>query len=147
MDVFTREILSIEVNQQLKGNDVVGVMNRLLIKHAAPKRLFCNNGSEFTDRLLDLWAYQTYVSIEFSRPKKQTGNAYIESFNGSFRHECLNTKGCYSLIDARVKIEAWWLEYIAYRPHKALIHLSPLEYVATLVSYYSYQISLHLSGK
>ena len=91
-------------------------------------------GSEFTGRLLDLWAYHHQVTIEFSRPGKPTDNAHIESFNGSFRDECLNVHWFSTLDDARVKIEAWRQEYNESRPHKALNQLSPLEYVATLAT-------------
>ena len=56
----------------------------------ARDRLFCDNGSEFSSRVLDLWAYQNGVKIDFSRPGKPTDNGHIESFNGTFRDECLN---------------------------------------------------------
>jgi putative transposase len=134
VDVFTRECLAIEAGQRLRGDDVVRVLNRLIAERGAPKRLFCDNGSEFTGRLLDLWAYHNQVTIEFSRPGKPTDNAHIESFNGSFRDECLNVHWFSTLGDARVKIEAWRQEYNESRPHKALNQLSPLEYVATLAT-------------
>ena len=134
VDVFTRECLAIEAGQRLRGDDVVRVLNRLIAERGAPKRLFCDNGSEFTGRLLDLWAYHNQVTIEFSRPGKPTDNAPIESFNGSFRDECLNVHWFSTLDDARVKIEAWRQEYNESRPHKALNQLSPLEYVATLAT-------------
>jgi putative transposase len=52
--------------------------------------LFCDSGSEFSSQAMDLWAYQNGVRIDFSRPGKPTDNAYVESFNGTFRRECLN---------------------------------------------------------
>ncbi len=52
--------------------------------------LFCDHGEEFTSQVMDLWAYQHGVRIDFSRPGKPTDNAYVESFNGTFRDECLN---------------------------------------------------------
>ncbi len=55
-----------------------------------PKVLFCDNGSEFTSQAMDLWAYQNGMKIDFSRPGKPTDNAFVESFNGTFRAECLN---------------------------------------------------------
>ena len=90
LDVFTREGLAIEVGQSLKGADVVRVLNRIRGGRALPKFLFCDNGSEFTSQMLDLWAYQNGVQIDFSRPGKPTDNAYVESFNGTFRAECLD---------------------------------------------------------
>jgi len=60
---------------------------------------------------LDKWAYEHKVVLDFSRPGKPTDNAYIESFNGSFRDKCLNTHWFLSLDDAREKIEAWRRDY------------------------------------
>lgn len=56
-----------------------------------PKVLFCDNGSEFTSQAMDLWAYRNGATIDFSRPGKPTDNAFVESFNGTLRSECLNT--------------------------------------------------------
>ena len=85
-----------------------------------------DNGSEFISRALDRWAYDYGVTLDFSRPD----NPYIESFNGSFRDECLNVHWFLSLDDAREKIEAWRAEYNGYRPHRSLADLAPDEYAA-----------------
>jgi transposase InsO family protein len=61
-----------------------------LVKDGLPRILFCDNGSEFTSQAMDLWAYQNGVRIDFSRPGKPTDNAFVESFNGTLRGECLN---------------------------------------------------------
>jgi putative transposase len=70
VDVFTRKSPAIEVGQSLKGTDVVEVLNRLRFERSAPKVLFCDNGSEFTSQIMDLWAYQNGVKIDFSRPDR-----------------------------------------------------------------------------
>jgi putative transposase len=70
------------------------------------------------------------VVIEFSRPGKPTDNAYIESFNGSLRDECLNTHWFSSLADAQEKLEVWRQEYNESRPHKALDDRTPREFKA-----------------
>lgn len=67
VDVFIRECLAIEVGQRLSGTDVVAVLNRIKQSGRVPETLFCDNGSEFTSHLLDLWAYHNKVKIEFSR--------------------------------------------------------------------------------
>jgi putative transposase len=72
VDVFSRESLAIAVGQALQGSDVVEVLNRLRFTRSAPKMLFCDNGSEFTSPIMDLWAYQNGVKIDFSRPGKPT---------------------------------------------------------------------------
>ena len=90
VDVYTRECLAIEVGQSLKGHDVVRVLQRISQQRGAPQVLFCDNGSEFTSQVMDLWAYHNQVKIDFSRPGKPTDNAYVESFNGTLRAECLD---------------------------------------------------------
>lgn len=85
-------------------------------------------GSEFTSQILDLWAYHNKVKIDFSRPGKPTDNAFIESFNGTFRDECLNAHWFESLKDAKMQIAAWQQEYNESRPHRALGEISPAEF-------------------
>lgn len=104
VDVFSREALAIEVGQHLRGEQVVEACNRLVAQRRAPKRIFVDNGSEFSGRLLDLWAYHHGVRIDFSRPGKPTDNCFIETFNGSLRDECLNVHWFESLEDARAKL-------------------------------------------
>ena len=114
IDVHTRECLAIESRRRITGEDVVQVLNQLRYRHGPPKRIYCDNGSEF------------------SRPGKPTDNGHIESFNGSLRDECLNAHWFTSLADAKGKIAAWMKDYNESRPHRALNNLAPLEYVAQL---------------
>ena len=129
VDVFSREALAIEVGQRLRGEHVVAALNRLAARRQAPKYLFVDNGSEFSGRLLDLWAYHHKTRIDFSRPGKPTDNCYVETFNGSLRDECLNVHWFESIDDAKVIIEAWRRDYNETRPHMALNNLAPQEYV------------------
>ena len=128
MDVFTREALAIEVGQRLKGEDVVATLDRILSTRGKPKFLFVDNGSEFSGRMLDLWAYHHKVRIDFSRPGKPTDNCYVETFNGSLRDECLNVHWFESLGQARQIIDAWRHDYNESRPHMALADVAPREY-------------------
>ena len=80
-------------------------------------------------RDLDLWAYQRGVTLDFSRPGKPTDNAFIESFNGKFRAECLNAHWFMSLDDARRKCEAWRRDYNEERPHSAIGNKRPIELI------------------
>jgi putative transposase len=128
VDNFSRECLEIEVGSSLKGEDVVRVMERMkLMRGVVPKRIKVDNGSEFISKVLDKWAYENAVKLDFSRPGKPTDNAFIESFNGSFRDECLNINWFLSLEDAREKIAAFKEEYNHFRPHSALGNLTPIE--------------------
>jgi len=128
VDIFTREALAIEVGQRLGGEHVVAVLNQLVAQRRAPKYLFVDNGSEFSGRLLDLWAYHCKTRIDFSRPGKPTDNCYVETFNGSLRDECLNLHWFDTLADAKATIEAWRRDYNGTRPHMALKDVAPEEY-------------------
>ncbi|MGQ0543260.1 MAG: IS3 family transposase [Blastocatellia bacterium] len=130
VDNFSRECLEIEVGQSLKGFDVVDVMERIKqARGVVPKRIQVDNGSEFISKVLDRWAYENGVTLDFSRPGKPTDNAFIESFNGSFRDECLNVNWFLSLEDAVEKIQAFKDDYNGFRPHSALCGLTPNEAV------------------
>ena len=131
IDVCTRERLAIEAGQSLKGEDVVRTLNRLKQERGIPRFLFCDNGSEFTSQAMDLWAYQNGVKIDFSRPGKPTDNAFVESFNGTFRAECLNTCWFVTLLEAKQMIEAWRREYNnESRPHRSLGERTPSEFAS-----------------
>jgi putative transposase len=125
IDQYSRECLAIHAAQSIKGEELVRIMNRLIMEHGTPKRIQTDNGSEFVSKALDRWAYEHAVTMDFSRPGKPTDNPYIESFNGSFRDECLNVHWFLSLADAREKIELWREEYNHFRPHSALGNLPP----------------------
>jgi putative transposase len=128
VDVFTREAVAIRVGHRLRGEDVVATLNQVIRERAVPKVLFADNGSEFSGRMLDLWAYHHKVRIDFSRPGKPTDNAFVETFNGSLRDECLNVHWFESLLDAQQKIEAWRQEYNESRPHMALENRTPSDF-------------------
>jgi transposase InsO family protein len=87
-----------------------------------------DNGPEFISKALDKWAYENGVTLDFSRPGKPTDNAFVESFNGSFRDECLNVNWFQSLNDAKAKIACWRKEYNEFRPHSSLDNLTPRDF-------------------
>ena len=107
VDLFTRECLAIDVGQSLKGEDVVRVLTAITYERGTPRTIKSDNGSEFISKVMDKWAYERGVELDFSRPGKPTDNANVESFNGRLRQECLNATWFLSLDDARGKIEAW----------------------------------------
>ena len=134
VDIFTRESLAVEIGQSLKGEDVVRVLNRLKQERGAPKVLFCDNRPEFAGQMLDIWAYKNEVKIDFSRPGKPTDNAFVESFNGRFRTECLDTNWFQSLAVAKQIIEPWRQEYNVSRPHRALADRTPAEFASQIAA-------------
>ena len=105
-------------------------MEHLKAFRGPPNRIQVDNGSEFISKALDLWAYENQVTLDFSRRGKPTDNPLIESFNGSFRDECLNLNWFLSLDDAREKIEAWRVDYNEFRPHRSLGDRTPMQFVA-----------------
>jgi putative transposase len=128
VDIYTRACLAIESGQRLKGEDVVLVLNRIKLHRGVPKMLCCDNGSEFSSQAMDLWAYKSGVRIAFSRPGKPTDNAFVESFNGTFRAECLDAHWFTTLSEARQLVETWRGEYNESRPHRALGEKTPNEF-------------------
>ena len=102
------------------------------LQQRVPKRLQTDNGSEFISKALDKWAYENGVTMDFSRPGKPTDNALIESFNGSFREECLNVHWFLPLEDAQEKVECWRQEYNRQRPHYSLNNQTPGEFIRSL---------------
>ena len=128
VDVFSREALAIEVGPRLRSEHVVAVLNRLSAQRRAPKYLSVDNGGEFSGRLVDLWAYHHTVKIDFNRPGKPTDNCYVETFNGSYRDECLNVHWFESMEEAKAISEAWRRDYNETRPHMALNDRTPEEY-------------------
>ncbi len=119
------------MGKPIKGIDVVEVLERLKQeKEIVPKRIQVDNGSEFISKDFDRWAYENKVVLDYSRPGKPTDNPFIESFNGSFRDECLNVNRFLSLDDAYEKINNWVQEYNTFRPHSSLNGQTPGQFVA-----------------
>ena len=131
VDDCTRECLAIEVDTSIPGLRVQMVLDRLADTRGLPKSITVDNGPEFYGQVLDQWAYQTGVQLSFIRPGKPNENAYIESFNGKFRDECLNEHWFLSLAHARSIIEAWRIEYNTERPHSSLGNQTPTEFAST----------------
>lgn len=128
VDMYSRECLAIKVGRRLTSSDVIETLECLGQGGRVPQRLKTDNGSEFTSLEYDRWAYEKGITTEYSRRGKPTDNAIIESFNGSFRDECLNVNWFLSLDDAVEKIETWRKEYNGFRPHSSLNNLTPEEY-------------------
>jgi putative transposase len=125
---LSREALAITVDFRLTSNQVIETLERLRVERGLPKIISVDNGSEFTSRALEQWAYLNEIKIHFIRPGKPTENGHIESFNGRFRDECLNTHCFLSMRDAQSLIEAWREDYNHYRPHSSIGNLTPREF-------------------
>lgn len=131
VDDYTREALAIEVDTSLSGVRVTRVLERLKIERGSlPVQIRSDNGPEFISKAVEQWAYEHGVSWDFIQPGKPAENAYVESFNGRFRDECLNENWFTTLADARQKIEEWRQDYNHQRPHSALGYRTPSEFAS-----------------
>ena len=128
VDDYSRECLVLEVDTSITGKRVVAVLERLADLRGLPLSITVDHGPEFEGQVLDAWAYQRGVSLSFIRPGKPVENAYVESFNGKFRDECLNEHWFLTMEHARRAIENWRIEYNTERPHSSLGDLTPEEY-------------------
>jgi len=129
VDDFTRESLAIEVDTSISGSRVARVLDRIATERGAyPQTLVMDNGTELTSLAMLAWASRTRVQLHYIAPGKPTQNAFIESFNGKFRDECLNDNVFTTLAEARQIIEAWRLDYNGSRPHRSLGQLTPDEF-------------------
>lgn len=130
VDDYTRRCLAVEVDTSLAGGRVVRVLETLSDREGLPEVILTDNGPEFAGQVLDRWAYERGVRLRFIEPGKPVQNAFVESFNGKMRDECLNEHWFMSLQDAREKIEAWRKDYNKVRPHSALGNRTPEEFAA-----------------
>jgi putative transposase len=125
-----RRLVDIVVDHGIAGLYVARALDRAARFRGYPKALRTDQGPEFTSRALDQWAYANGVTLKLIQAGKPTQNAYIESFNGKFRDECLNEHWFTTLAHARAVIAAWRHDYNEIRPHSALNYLSPAEFAA-----------------
>ena len=111
LDIFTKECLAIEIDTSINGNRVTRVLDWFALTRGVPEVITTDNGPEFAGIALDRCAYNNNVRLDFIKPGKPIQNAFIESFNGRLRHECLNQHYFVTLEEAKKIIEAWRLEY------------------------------------
>ena len=125
VDDCTRECVAIEVDRSLPGLRVARVLDRLHATLGLPQSIVVDNGPEFAGRTLDAWASARGVTLRFIRPGKPIENAFVESFNGKCRDECLNEHWFVSVADAKATIGAWRVDYNTVRPHSSLADRTP----------------------
>jgi len=142
VDDCTRECLAIEVDTSITGLRVQAVLDRLADTRGLPKSITVDNGPEFDGQVLDKWSYRTGVRLSFIRPGRPNENAYIESFNGKFRDECLNEHWFLSMAHARSVIEAWRIEYNTERPHSSLGYRTPEEFASSQTTQDEQRVSI-----
>ena len=131
IDTYTKESLAIEVGTGISSRQVVRVLERVMKERGVPDGIRCDNGPEFTSLYFTEWCRDRGVTVHYIQPGKPVQNGHVESFNGRFRDECLNTNWFVNLADARRKIEVWRKEYNEERPHSSLAYRTPDEFART----------------
>jgi putative transposase len=130
VDTFTRECVSLEVDTGMSGRRVTRALDTVIEQRGKPESIRCDNGPEFTSRRFVTWCAEQKIQLIHIQPGKPMQNGHVESFNGRLRAECLNASWFHNLMDARMKIRAWWQEYNGERPHSSLGGRTPNEFAA-----------------
>ena len=134
VDDATHEAVAIETERAISGHGVIRVLERLALSRGLPKIIRTDNGKEFCGKAMVTWAHERGVVLRLIEPGKPNQNAYVESFNGRLRDECLNEHWFTHLLHARTVMEMWRREYNEERPKKALGGLTPAAYAKQLAA-------------
>ena len=134
VDQFSRECVALHAGLSIRSKLVGEELDRAIRQRRAPVAITCDNGSESTSRYFDAWAYFRKIDLDFIRPGKPVENAFIESFNGRLREECLIQNWFGDLGDVQTALAAWREDSNVSRPHTSLGGLAPVEYVAQLLA-------------
>ena len=132
VDDATHEAVAVVPERAIGGEMLTRILDRLGFERGLPRMIRTDNGKEFCGRAMLNWAHQRGVQLRQIQPGKPNQNAYIESFNGRLRDECLNEHWFVSLGHAKTIIETWRQEYNHERPKKALGGLTPAAYARQL---------------
>ena len=131
LDVYTRECLALVAGQSFRGSDVAEILSRMVEERETPEYIHCDNGCEFTSKIMDQWAWLNNARLDFSRLGRLTENAYIESFNGRIRQECLNHHWFTTMDEIQRILDICRVNYNLERPHSSLGNQSPREFASS----------------
>jgi putative transposase len=128
LDVYSRECVGLVAGGGFKGEDVGMILSQAGKKRGAlPGIISVDNGTEFTSKALDHWAYWNKVRLNFSRPGRPGDNPHIEAFNSLVRRECLSQHWFIDLKEAQDELDRWRLDYNTVRPHGSLRRSTPAQ--------------------
>ncbi len=128
IDVYTRECLALEVDTSFASRRVTRELEKIVAERGVPEAIRCDNGPEFTSRHFLAWGMERKIDLVHIEPGRPVQNAFVESFHGKLRDECLNASWFANLFEARAKIGAWKEEYNEERPHSSLGYVAPREF-------------------
>ena len=132
VDDATHEAVAVVPEHTIGGDHLTRIMDGICSQRGKPSVLRTDNGPEFTGKAMLTWAHRNGIALRLIEPGKPNQNAYVESFNGRLRDECLNEHWFTSLGHARAVIEAWRREYNEERPKRVLDGRTPAEYAKHL---------------
>ena len=130
VDDFSRECVDIAIDYGMGGQYVTRVLDQVAQFRGYPRAIRTDQGPEFTSRAFMAWAHGHGVKHLINDAGKPTQNAYIESFNGKFRDECLNEQWFETLHQARQEVARWRRDYNEVRPHSAIGRIPPAQFAA-----------------
>ncbi len=128
VDDATHECVAIVAEHSIGGTHLTRILDEVCAKRGKPAIIRTDNGPEFVGKAMLNWSFRMGVQLKLIEPGKPNQNAYVESFNGRLRDECLNEHWFTSLAHAKAAIEDWWREYNEQRPKKSLGGLTPASY-------------------
>lgn len=132
VDDATHEAVAIVPEHTIGGNHLTRILDGVCAQRGTPAVMRTDNGPEFVGKAMLNWAHRRGLALRLIEPGKPNQNAYVESFNGRLRDECLNEHWFVSLAHVRTEIEAWRREYNDERPKKSLGGLTPTQYAKQL---------------
>jgi transposase InsO family protein len=130
IDEYTKECLAIHAGYSIRAVDAITVLEAPIQRYGTPRHLRSDNGQEFIAQAIQDWLKTHWVRSVYIQPGAPWEQAYIESFHDKLRDECLNREIFYSLLEARLILEQWRVEYNQHRPHSAFDYLTPEEFAA-----------------
>jgi putative transposase len=130
IDDFSRESVQIAVDFGINAPYVTRLLDQAAQFRGYPNSIRTDNGPEFTSRAFAAWTQLHQIEHILIEPGAPTQNAYIESFNGSFRDECLNEHWFTTLMQARGEIALWRVDYNEVRPHSSCQRMPPTKFAA-----------------
>lgn len=133
VDDFSRECLALVTDTSLSGLRMTRELDIIIKRRGQPHTIVSDNGTEMTSMAVLKWCQETGVEWHYIAPGKPMQNGFVESFNGSFRDECLNETLFSSLAQAKLHITNWKEDYNHHRPHSSLGNITPNEYAMKMV--------------
>ncbi len=127
IDEHTRRCLAIHVDEKINSNGVKAVLTGLMAQYGVPRYIRSDNGPEFKAKALRKWLGRRGTKPMYIDPGSPWQNGFAESFNGTFRRECLDREAFGSRLELQVVADWWKTYYNEHRPHSSLSYRTPAE--------------------